>query len=59
MASFSNEATIPSSTMRVWEVFTDFERWPAWTSSMLRPENLGPEPSGVGMRVRIEQPKIV
>lgn len=58
MASFSSGVMITTSALRVWEVFTDLERWPAWTSSMLRLEKLGPGPPGVGMRVRIEQPKL-
>jgi uncharacterized membrane protein len=41
----------------VWQVLSDVERMPAWTSSMSRVTILGPEPAiVVGSRVEIEQP---
>ncbi|MFC8796122.1 SRPBCC family protein [Promicromonospora sp. NPDC057138] len=41
----------------VWQVLSDVERMPAWTSSMTRVTILGPETAiAVGSRVEIEQP---
>ena len=41
----------------VWQVLSDVERMPAWTSSMSRVTILGPETALViGSRVEIEQP---
>jgi uncharacterized membrane protein len=41
----------------VWAVWTDLERWPEWTASVTRIERLEPRPFGVGLRVRVRQPK--
>lgn len=41
----------------VWQVLSDVERMPAWTSSMTRVTIVGPEQQiAVGSRVEIEQP---
>jgi uncharacterized membrane protein len=41
----------------VWEILSDVEHMPTWTSSMTRVTILGPEPAiAVGSRVEIEQP---
>lgn len=41
----------------VWQVLSDVERMPSWTSSMTRVTILGPEEEiTVGSRVEIEQP---
>jgi uncharacterized membrane protein len=58
MAVMSHEVTIVSPPARVWEVFTDFERWPSWTPTMRRIASLGDGAAGVGSRYRIEQPKL-
>lgn len=50
--------TIPidASPARVWQLWTDVERWPEWTASVTRIEALD-GPVRVGARFRITQPR--
>ena len=49
---------IGASAQRVWEVFTDVERWPSWTPSVTSVEPLDASSISVGNRFRIKQPKL-
>ena len=42
----------------VWDVFSDVERWPAWTPSMTRLEALDGAVLAVGNRYLIDQPRM-
>lgn len=42
----------------VWDVFTDVERWPAWTASVTRRVVLDGPGIAVGKRFQIKQPKL-
>jgi len=42
----------------VWQVFTDVERWPAWTASVTALEALDGGGLEVGKRYRIKQPRL-
>jgi uncharacterized membrane protein len=49
---------IAASAQRVFDVYTDVERWPDWTSSVTRVERLDEGPLRLGSRARIRQPKL-
>jgi uncharacterized protein YndB with AHSA1/START domain len=49
---------IAASADRVWEVFTDVERWPSWTASVRALEALDGPAIAVGHRFRIKQPRM-
>jgi uncharacterized protein YndB with AHSA1/START domain len=52
------EIEIGAPAERVWEVFTDVERWPSWTPSVTSVEPLDAPSISVGNRFRIKQPKL-
>jgi ribosome-associated toxin RatA of RatAB toxin-antitoxin module len=52
------EVFIEASPSRVWEVLSDFEKWPEWTPSMSDVKILDAQPIGLGSRVRVKQPKL-
>jgi uncharacterized membrane protein len=55
---FESSVHIEASPARVYEVFSDVERWPEWTASITSVERLEPGPLTVGSKTRIKQPKL-
>ncbi|MCA1675012.1 MAG: SRPBCC family protein [Actinobacteria bacterium] len=48
---------IDAGPERVWEVMTDVERWPEWTTSVERAERLDDGRLQGGSRTRLKQPR--
>jgi uncharacterized membrane protein len=42
----------------VWAIWSDIERWSEWTASITKIEKLAPSPLAVGLRARVQQPKL-
>ena len=55
---FDHSSTIQAAPERVWEVFSDVERWPDWTPTVDSVERLDAGRIHVGARTRIRQPKL-
>lgn len=55
---FDHSTTIQAAPERVWEVFSDVERWPDWTPTVDSVERLDAGRIHVGARTRIRQPKL-
>ncbi|WUJ75569.1 SRPBCC family protein [Kribbella soli] len=55
---FDHSSTIQASPERVWEVFSDVERWPDWTPTVDSVERLDEGRIHIGARTRIRQPKL-
>ncbi len=58
MREFSQSIQIAATPVRVWQIMSDVERWPGWTTSMTEIKRLEDTPLGVGSTVRIKQPKL-
>lgn len=58
MPKYETTIDIAASPQRVWDVLADVERWPDWTKSMTRVTLLDPGPLTIGVRARVEQPKL-
>jgi uncharacterized membrane protein len=56
MTDSSIEIEAPAAT--VWDVFTDVERWPEWTTSVTRLVALDGPGLAVGKRFEIKQPRM-
>jgi hypothetical protein len=55
---FTSSIDIDAPPAVVWEVWSDIDRWPEWTASVSRVQPLAPGPLAVGLRARVEQPKL-
>ena len=49
---------IDATPGEVWNVLTNVERWPEWTSFVTHVERLDPGPLQVGGTARVKQPKL-
>lgn len=54
---FESSVHIDATPARVYEVFSDVERWPEWTESISTVERLDDGPLRVGSKTRIKQPR--
>jgi len=52
-----DEVTIDAPIDEVWAVYSDVERWPAWTASVTSVELLDTRALGPTARARIKQPR--
>jgi hypothetical protein len=50
--------TISAPADHVWQVFTDVERWPTWTPSVVRATVVDGRSLEAGTAVRIKQPRM-
>jgi uncharacterized membrane protein len=55
---FEAVVDISAPPARVWEAWTDLERWPEWTSTVTSAEWLTPDGMTIGARARIRQPRL-
>ncbi|MFQ3581419.1 MAG: SRPBCC family protein [Chloracidobacterium sp.] len=55
MPAFTVAVDIAAEPRRVWQVWTDFERWPEWTPTIQHVKRLDMAPVGVGSSVSIQR----
>jgi uncharacterized membrane protein len=55
---FDHSTTVQAPPERVWEIFSDVERWPEWTPTVDSVERLDAGRIHLGARTRIRQPKL-
>src|SRR5262245_47910600 len=55
---FVSSIDIDAPPALVWQIWSAVERWPEWTASVTRVQPLAPGPLAVGLRARVEQPKL-
>ncbi|MFC0629402.1 SRPBCC family protein [Kribbella deserti] len=55
---FAASVTIDAPAERVWEIYSDVERWPEWTGTVTSVERLDPGQLRIGARTRIRQPRL-
>jgi uncharacterized membrane protein len=55
---FDDEVLIDAGIADVWSIYSDVERWPAWTASVHTSEFVDGRELAIGSRVRIDQPKL-
>ncbi|MFC7548571.1 SRPBCC family protein [Plantactinospora sp. GCM10030261] len=55
---YATEVTINAPAEDVWRVLADVRRWPDWTPTVRRVDQLDDGPLRFGSRIRIEQPRL-
>jgi hypothetical protein len=52
-----DEISIAGPPERVWDIYSDVERWPTWTASVTDVQLVEGSTIAIGTRARIKQPK--
>ena len=55
---FDHSITVQAPQERVWQVYSDVERWPEWTPTIDSVERLDAGRIHIGAKTRIRQPKL-
>jgi uncharacterized membrane protein len=56
--NYANDIEIGAPASLVWDVFTDVERWPEWTTSVVEVTPLDGPAIAAGARFAIKQPRL-